>query len=291
MWTDRFFGVQGSGSGTNASTTMMSAVDSAISESVGWLKGPHDTDLADNYYSESGVMPFKYCAARWTINETVLGSLYDSFSGWQKAALSDYDGMKRSAAALLWTAGQAITGTCAAGKQFTAWASVCINAGSKETCPGSLNSVSCQWDPTFGVCKPTSLTAGDSILDMGGDHWMSYLKSEWKSCASADNATACAAAGYSFTYDTGVLKSYSTLRTSWYYVDPPPPALPSSPPSTSPSPAPPSPPSPAPPRPPSPRPPSPSSASPSSASAVRLGWAAVLLQAVMFALAAPTGHH
>ncbi|GLC50561.1 hypothetical protein PLESTB_000393400 [Pleodorina starrii] len=110
MWTDRFFGVKGGGVGTNASVTMMSAVDSAISNSVGWLKGPHDTDLATNYYSDSVVMPFKYCAARWTINETVLASLYNSFSGWQKAAFEDYN-MRTSAAALLGTAGQAITGT------------------------------------------------------------------------------------------------------------------------------------------------------------------------------------
>ncbi|GLC35464.1 hypothetical protein PLESTF_001376000 [Pleodorina starrii] len=148
MWTDRFFAVRNSGSGTNASVTLMWAVDSAISNSVGWLKGPHDTDLVYHSYSESGVMPLKYCAARWTINETVLASLYGSFSGWQKAAFPDYN-MRTSAAALLGTAGQAITGTCAAGKQLTDWASVCTNATSEQTCPRRRNSVYCQWDPTF----------------------------------------------------------------------------------------------------------------------------------------------
>ncbi|GLC32934.1 hypothetical protein PLESTM_000005300 [Pleodorina starrii] len=298
VWTDRFFGVWDKATGTNdASRIMMSAVDSAISESVGWLKGPHDTVLADKYYSDSVVMPFKYCAARWTINETALVSLYDGFSGWQKVALPDDTTMLRSAAALLGTAGQAITGTCAAGKQFTDWASVCTNAGSKETCPGSLNSVSCQWDPTFGVCKPYILSAGDSIRDRYSyNQWMQLLNSQMITCNStANNAAACAAEGATFTYDTATLESFSTLRTSWYYSDPPLPPPPS-PPSPTSSPAPSSPPSTAPPSPPPrpllPRPPSPSPrSSGSSASALRLGWAAVLLQAVMFALAALTGHH
>ncbi|GLC39222.1 hypothetical protein PLESTM_000865500 [Pleodorina starrii] len=259
VWTDRFFGVKGGGSGTNASVTMMSAVDSAISNSVGWLKGPHDTDLATNYYSDSVVMPFKYCAARWTINETVLASLYNSFSGWQKAAFEDYN-MRTSAAALLWTAGQAITGTCAAGKQLTDWAaSVCTNATSAQTCPGRRNSVYCQWDSNFGVCKPFILSAGDSIRDLYSDDlWIEMLNNATIKCPYTMDAAVCAAGGTTFTYDTATLDSFSTLRTSWYYID-----TVASPPSSSPP-----------------------SSSPGSASALRLGWAAVLLQAVMFALAA-----
>ncbi|GLC43676.1 hypothetical protein PLESTM_001503000 [Pleodorina starrii] len=268
VWTDRYLGVWGSGNGTNnpASMKMMWAVNSAISGSVGWLKGPHDTDLSDNRYNDSVVMPFKYCAARWTINETALSSLYDSFGGWQKAAFSDYHGMETSAAALLGTAGQAITGTCEGGKRLTDWASVCTNATSKQTCPDRLNSVSCSWDSMFGVCKPFRLTASDSILDMYDDNdaWLGYMDyATTTMCPYNRTATACTAAGTTFTYDTPTLESFSTLRTSWHYIDPVAPPSPRS----SPSPLP----------------------SPGSASALRLGWAAVLLQAVMFALAARTG--
>ncbi|GLC73234.1 hypothetical protein PLESTF_001349900 [Pleodorina starrii] len=259
VWTDRFFGVYG-GNAANASTRMMWAVDSAISGSIGWLKGPHDTDLANNAEIKSGVMPFQYCAARWTINETALVSLYDNFSGWQKAVFT-----KIPAAALLGTAGQAITGTCAAGKQFTDWASVCTNATSEETCPITLiNFVSCRWESTFGVCRPVLLSAGRSIRDLySNDSWIGMLDNAANTCLATMDAAACAAAGTTFTYDTATLESFSTLRISWYYIDPV-----------------------ASPRPPSP---SPLRPSPGSASALRLGWAAVLLQAVMFALAARTG--
>ncbi|GLC50528.1 hypothetical protein PLESTB_000389900 [Pleodorina starrii] len=210
VWTDRFFGVYG-GNAANASTRMMWAVDSAISGSIGWLKGPHDTDLANNAEIKSGVMPFQYCAARWTINETALVSLYDNFSGWQKAVFT-----KIPAAALLGTAGQAITGTCR------------------------------------------------SIRDLySNDSWIGMLDNAANTCLATMDAAACAAAGTTFTYDTATLESFSTLRISWYYIDPV-----------------------ASPRPPSP---SPLRPSPGSASALRLGWAAVLLQAVMFALAARTG--
>lgn len=60
VWSNRYFGVTPS----NKSTIFMTALSRAIN-SLGWLKGPHDTDLYYNYNTASGIMPFSYCAARY----------------------------------------------------------------------------------------------------------------------------------------------------------------------------------------------------------------------------------
>ncbi|EFJ40844.1 hypothetical protein VOLCADRAFT_99288 [Volvox carteri f. nagariensis] len=220
-WTNRYLAVWSDYRQLNASTVMMNAIDAAMIN-LGWLKGPHDEDLTDNYDTNSGgIMPFKYCAARWTINQTFLMSLYNTYTDWQRAAFISgpaYQGP----IALVGTAGQTLTGSCPAGQKLTSMAAACTNnVTTKAKCQAlNANGIYCSWNLTTGVCTPYALPSlGDFLTsEYAADPWIADLYKISLACSgySSTNATACAAGGSLFTYNTSQLGAFSVVVPSWY---------------------------------------------------------------------------
>ncbi|GIM02994.1 hypothetical protein Vretimale_7801 [Volvox reticuliferus] len=206
-WTNQTFVQTGS---SNSSVQMMNIIYNTIIYSIGWHKGPLLTMFANGI-----TKPPSYCAARWTVNQTFLESLYGNYNDSLKWYMNKYP---TSAAALVWPEGKALTGNCTAGSKFTSWASLCTNATTELACPSSKfwfykTGVGCTWNGTTNACRAGAMVT-DNIMflkDGAVDPWVATVMNMETLCSHGDSLSNCSNYGIPFTYDTARLGNLSQI--------------------------------------------------------------------------------